>query len=121
MISKRRQEAEEDEAERREQVRRAEDLSVRGPFGLSAHASGPNTMIALLIVVCFSGIVFLGWVHHNELQAAQAQTAAHIQRIEDHFGETAYILTLPQEKREQLRLDMPESLRQKTHRRNQGD
>ncbi len=108
------------EEDRREQTRRADDLMVHGPFGFTARASGPNTMIALLICICFAGIIFLGYLHHNENQAAQAQVSAHIQRIEEHFGETAYILTLPQDKREQLRLDMPESLRQKS-RHNRGD
>lgn len=75
-------------------------------LGVEVHAAGQKviwTMIALAVVGAFGYFMYL---HHTA-------TVADDQRITEQLNEMIYILALPQEKRDKLQLDMPDSLRAK--------
>lgn len=93
--------------ERRVEQRRHEDnLAVEGPFGVKATAHGANVMIALLICVCFSGAIFLGWIHHTE-------SLSEMREVTKTLNEIKYVLSLPEAKRGDLDITKPESLRKR--------
>ncbi len=96
-----------------EQEKHADDsVSIKAPGGWGITASGAQTIIALFVIV----LLFAGYMHHYYSQLALSDGAAQHQRIEDKFNEVIYVLSLSQADREKLNLNMPQSLRTKTHR-----
>ncbi len=93
--------------------RREEDpdnLEVKLPF-VSVIGSS-RVMLPLLLVVCLFVLGYLIEKHDAESKARQTTT---METISSAQRETVYILSLPQEQREKLHLDMPESLRARIH------
>lgn len=78
-------------------------------------------MIALLICVCFGGIMFFGYMHHVAQAVAASEATQQHARIEDKFNEIIYVLSLSQTDREKLNITMPESLRGKTRRHHKDE
>ena len=99
-----------------QQPNKDDAFSLAG-MGWKASARGPGTMIALLICICFAGLVFMGYLHHQNQQSAIQDGLSQHQKIEDKFNEMIYVLSLPQADREKLNLSMPASLREKVHRK----
>ncbi len=85
-------------------------MTVRLPFASITGSS--KILVPILIIV---GLVALGYLlekHDADSKERQQRTMEVI-----HFGnqEMAYILTLSQEQRDKLHLDMPQSLRERAH------
>lgn len=94
-----------------------DSVSVSGPGGLKAAASGKYSVPVLGVVL----LIFLGSQHHQlTTQAADNATAQH-QKIEDKFAEMIYVLSLSQAEREKLNLQMPNSMRSRNHKKRRED
>lgn len=94
-------------------------IDVKTPFG-SVKASGN---MVVLIVVLIAGFGGLGWVLLRTMEAHDkggmergAKISQQVDDLKDAINEQTFVLTLSQQKREELRLDMPESLRRKVGR-----
>ncbi len=94
-----------------------DSISVSGPGGLKAAASGKYSVPVL--VICL--LIFLGTTHHQQSVQASEQVTAQHQKIEEKFNEMIYVLSLPQPDREKLNLSMPSSLRDKTRHKHRSD
>lgn len=86
--------------------RQEEQIQAEGPFGLKISGTGPNTVLALLMVLCFVAVAALVWMHHTDERA-------NVDELKNSVAEMVYVLSLPQDKREKLQLTMPDSLRRK--------
>ncbi len=95
-----------------EQDKQGDGVSIKGPGGWGITAHGAQTILALLVIV----LIFLGYLHHQQESIVLSDASAQHQRIEDKFNEVIYVLSLSQADREKLNLNMPQSLRTKTHR-----
>lgn len=84
---------------------------VKIPGGGEVSATGKETVVLLLVCLCFSGMAYLIWSHDaNDREFQTKFVRAQQEMIEQQRAHT-YVLTLPQDKREQLHLDMPDALR----------
>lgn len=86
-----------------------ESVTVKAPGGVSVTARGDRTATAVLVAVIGVALIYLVFMHHQSTEAA-------LKKIEESLNNNTYVLSLSQERREKLGLDMPESLRIKTRR-----
>lgn len=89
-----------------------EQESVRAelPWGASITARGPGVVIAFIVALSTASIAFLVWQHDVGTKAA-------LSAVQNSVEDLTYVMTLPQDKREQLQLTMPDSLAAKMRRR----
>lgn len=93
-----------------EQTADDESIEVRGPGGWTAKAKGERTPLWMLVVVCIAGLAVAGWMHHDKGHDDH-------QKVNERFDEVIYMLSLTQEERARLSINMPDSLRQKLRRK----
>jgi hypothetical protein len=110
--------------QRESTYRREEDLSIKGPLGWEVRANGKQ-VISLIFVLATVGI--LGYmIRDHDVRAAEAlkeavasrdKQLATVQRqqeeLKDSVDTITYVLSLAQEDRQKLKLDMPAALRNK--------
>lgn len=80
--------------------------------GTKIEATGKDVFITAIIVGITVALVVL--YDHKEATAKEhTNLADRVNVMADHLSEQTYVLTLPQEKREALNLQMPDTLRKK--------
>lgn len=91
--------------------------SLEGSFGgLTARINGRET---IYLAITFSCLLVTGYMLWSSIQDAREDhhvLQSQIGSINDTLQEQNYIITLPSEERERLRLTMPRSLRDKLER-----
>jgi hypothetical protein len=102
--------------------RQADSMEVKTRFG-SIKAGGPVAVIIFCIVISalFGG--YMQWDHNhqnidraNDIKNGQKDIVQAQKRVEDALDSAAYILTLDENQRKALKMDMPDSLRRKIQR-----
>lgn len=99
-----------------------DNVEIAGPFGMSVKAHGSQVVFLVTILAGFAALA--GYLYTHETAAKERQeSSAMVQtqilkelrdvlRAEANArAETNYLLSLPQEERQRLRLEMPESMR----------
>lgn len=100
-----------------------EEIEATGPGGIKFRAAGAN-IILLLIALATVFTLYLIWEHkreaRDEIKSYTEEHRASMKLVAEALSQNAeaqsemnYILTLKPEAREQLRLDMPDSLRKR--------
>lgn len=95
-------------------------VEVKTPW-LSLSGSGANVKFLLLVFlsVLLSITAYITYSHAEEQKQEQKQTVMELKETKQAIREMTYVLTLPQDKREKLRLDMPRSLRERINSRDE--
>lgn len=119
----------EDQGERRDDktYKRAEDITVKA-FGVEVKASGRQLTQFVVYVLGFVILALMLKDHDTRnielIKDTAAETNVKIgaivqkqQKQQESLSELTYILALPQDQRNKLRLEMPPSLWEKTHSR----
>ena len=75
-------------------------------FGMELNATGQNLVWLVLALAVVGGFAYFLYMHHTTTQEADS-------RILDKLNEMVFVMSLPQDKREKLEIDMPDSLRAK--------
>lgn len=99
-------------------------VSIAGPMGWKATFPGRYINNTVLFLACAAAVVFMIRDHdvrQTEYISAAVQTrekqmqqfAVQVAQLQDATNTLLYVLTLPQNKRDMLHLDMPASLRAK--------
>lgn len=96
-----------------------EAVKVSGPMGFSLEAAGTKA-VAVVLALAATGLI-LWQLERHEAKSDQnhRETKESLRESKEAISEIVYVLTLPPEKREGLRLDMPDSLRRKARRADQ--
>ena len=96
-----------------------ESLSLEG-MGFKGSVSGDKLIYVALIIIVGLAIAYMVRDHDMRAQERASQLIAqdrHLldgqKKLEETVGEVAYILTLTEDQRKSLKLDMPDSLRRK--------
>ncbi len=86
---------------------------IRTKLG-SLRANGPVSVIILIVSLCSFGIAWA--VRDHDLRGSEraAATEKKIENVSAKIDEIVYVLTLDEQQRKALRLDMPESMRSRT-------
>lgn len=93
------------------------ELQVEGPMGWKATAKGPSLMIVVIICLCFTGLIGLSYVQHEQSMGEHKQRGAEHKSLQQGLNEVTYVLSLTDEQRTKLKLAMPDSLREKMRNR----
>ena len=97
-----------------------ETMSLEG-MGFKGSVSGDKLIYAALVILV--GLVIAYMIRDHDIRAQERATQLLAQdksllegqrKLEETVGEVAYILTLTEDQRKSLKLDMPESLRRKS-------
>ena len=108
------------EALEEDRTTQKESLSVEG-MGFKGSVTGDKLIYAALVILV--GLTTAYMIRDHDLRAVERAT--HLagesraivdgqKKLEETVGEVAYILTLNDEQRKALKMDMPESLRRKS-------
>jgi hypothetical protein len=98
-------------------------LGVEAPGGWKLKATGSPVIAVILVVVAVFLIVAA--LHKHDADAAShsamikgevGTVRQEVHTLSDRIEETTYVLTLSDDERKKLKLDMPESLRKRTGR-----
>jgi hypothetical protein len=91
--------------------------SLEGSFGgLTARINGRETIYLFITVVCLIVVGYMLWHSIEEARQDHKVLQGEIGSMNDTLQEQNYIITLTSEEREQLKLTMPRSLRDKLER-----
>lgn len=103
---------------------RQEDVELKGPLGWSVKANGAH--VTMLLMLALSSGMLLWALRDHDLRALQLISAAgqerrtqieqltlQQQKLQEGLDTVVYMLSLNQEDRARLRLEMPGSLRMK--------
>ena len=89
-----------------DEERRKDSFTIEGPFGLKGKFRGLNVLVGLALVV----LSVLSTILYFHMQDERSVLVA-LKEVAKSTRELTYVITLPQDKREGLHMDMPESLR----------
>ena len=95
-----------------------ESLSWEG-MGVKAKVAGDKVASAVLIVGAALAIVYFLHQHEGKSAKASENTQAEVREVKEEIQSLTFVLTLSEEERKKLRLDMPSSLRARTRGRDQ--
>lgn len=97
-----------------------DEVNVKTPW-LSLSGSGANVKFLLLVFIStlLSVTAYITYSHAEEQRSQEKQTVQELKETKQAIREMTYVLTLPQDKREKLRLDMPRSLRERINTRDE--
>lgn len=83
-------------------------------FGMELNATGQSLIWFLLGLGVTGGFAYFLYMHHTTSQ--QENT-----KILDKLNEMVFVMSLPQDKRDRLEIEMPDSLRAKIRRKSKDD
>jgi len=91
-------------------------VTLEAPF-VKAHFEGKHVsnLLRFLIFLGIALILVLGYFLTLSVQTDHGQIKSGLESLSEAQRETTYVLSIPQEKREELRLTMPDSLRKRTN------
>lgn len=89
-----------------------ESVEVSTSLG-KVKATGPNVYVVILIICVAVGGVFMLRDHDIRAGERSEKIVGHQQKLEDGITELTYVLTLSDEDRKNLQLQMPSSMRKK--------
>ena len=75
-------------------------------FGMELNATGQNLIWLVLALAVVGGFSYFIYMDHTTSQEADS-------KILEKLNEMVFVMSLPQDKREKLEIDMPDSLRAK--------
>ena len=103
---------------------RQDDVELEAPFGWKVRASGKT--VSALVIACGAVGALAYMIRDHDLKEAATLATSSVERreqlnkittqqaqLQDSMDAVVYVLSLPQEQRNQLKLDMPESMRRK--------
>ena len=93
--------------------RRATDLEIDGPFGLRARFFNKELTSVLLLAICVFGIGYLIYEHDRNSMDNIKHIVENQRFIYGQMDAIIYVMSLPENEREKLKLAMPDSLRKK--------
>ena len=104
------------------QAKRADDVEVTAPFGWKVRFPARSLTSAIVVIACVAALLYMLRDHDLEqtknLQGAVSERTKQIdsvslqqQKLQETMDTMVYVLTLPQDERQKLRLDMPVGLR----------
>lgn len=91
---------------------------VSGPFGLKIKFRGYD-LVTIITIVALAFVVYILIDHKSLSSENQAKVVEKLTNQEEAMAAMIYILSLPQDKRDKLKLEMPDSLRKKMRDRDQ--
>ena len=93
-------------------------ITIPTPWG-KVEIRGISSVLSIILAL-LSVMVYGGWDHIQDTQArrgvAQAEhksITGEVQQVEERLTEVIYVLSLSQEERTKLKLEMPDSLRRR--------
>ncbi len=86
---------------------------IRTKLG-SLRANGPVSVIILIVSLCSVGVAWAVRDHDVRSNDRSLATEKKIEAVASKIDEIVYVLTLDENQRKALRLDMPESMRSRT-------
>jgi len=90
---------------------RSDDIELTLPFGAKVRASGKQVTLILVVIIGVCAILYLIREHDLRSKGAGERILVQQQEMVHSMENIGYILTLKQEQREALKLDMPPKLR----------
>lgn len=90
-------------------------VAIAGPFGIRIEFRGVQ-IIAVLVLCGMAAIGTATWTFAEASKDRDTQMIDRQTKVETAILEMTYVLTLSQEERQALQLDMPDSLRAKVNR-----
>lgn len=95
-----------------EKLEKRKETEISGPFGLKIKFRGYD-LVTVITVVSLALIAYFLVDHKSVSATNQEKVVEQLSKQEEALVTMIYVLTLPQEARDKLKLDMPESLRKK--------
>lgn len=90
---------------------RSDDIELTLPFGAKVRASGKQVTLILVIIIGVCAVLYLIREHDLRSKGVGEKLLMQQQEMVSSMENIGYILTLKQEQREALKLDMPQKLR----------
>jgi preprotein translocase subunit YajC len=92
----------------------AEETVAVKAFGMELNATGQNLIWLVLALSVVGGFAYFLYMHHSATQEAD-------NRILEKLNEMVFVMSLPQDKRDRLEIEMPDSLRSKLRRKQKDE
>ena len=83
-------------------------------FGMELNATGQNLIWLILALAVVGGFSYFLYMHHTTTQEADS-------KILEKLNGMVFVMSLPQDKRDKLEIEMPDSLRAKIRRKPNKD
>jgi len=91
-------------------------VEITGPAGFKLRTHGPWVYVTLIVLLAFGFVGFLVWQHDNARNLMEQRLLSNQKDMVEAQEATTYVLTLPQEERDKLKLRMPQRLRDRVQR-----
>ena len=98
---------------KRTTIRRETDFEIEGPFGLKARLFGRDLTTVMLLMICAGGILYLIWQHDHNITESLKLVERNQQMLYEQMEDMIYVMSLPEQQRDKLKMAMPDSLRKK--------
>ena len=90
---------------------RGDDIEITLPFGAKVRASGKQVTLIILVIVGVCAVLFLLREHDLRSKAAGEVIMAQQKEVIEAVENVGYILTLNDDERKALKMNMPTKLR----------
>ncbi len=80
-------------------------------FGMELNATGQNLIWLILALAVVGGFAYFLYMHHTTSQEADS-------KILEKLNEMVFVMSLPQDKRDKLEIEMPDTLRARIRHKN---
>ena len=93
--------------------RRSSDLEIDGPFGIKARFFNKELTSVMLLAICALALGYLIYEHDRNSMDNIRHIVENQRSIYGQMDAIIYVISLPENEREKLKLAMPDSLRKK--------